>query len=146
MRAYRAKHPGPRKKTQSRVCDIEDCIEPHFGRGFCQLHYDKEFRREYHAAWLSAHPEIRRRNQSKRRAIIKGAEATLTRGEWNEILVVFAGMCFYDCGRKWETFEHLIPLSKGGNHSKENVVPACKPCNFSKGSKDPDEFLESLIW
>jgi 5-methylcytosine-specific restriction endonuclease McrA len=30
------------------------------------------------------------------------------------------------------TMDHVVPLSKGGPHTKENVVPACRPCNARK--------------
>tara|TARA_B100000900_G_C20221628_1_gene570094 strand:- start:23 stop:577 length:555 start_codon:yes stop_codon:yes gene_type:complete len=34
------------------------------------------------------------------------------------------------------TFDHVIPKSKGGKTSWENVVTACISCNVKKGSKD----------
>ena len=60
--------------------------------------------------------------------------ATLTKNEWQEILNKFNNKCAY-CGEKAEAQDHIIPLSKGGHHTKENVVPACKSCNSKKGDK-----------
>jgi 5-methylcytosine-specific restriction endonuclease McrA len=37
------------------------------------------------------------------------------------------------------TFDHLIPRSRGGQTTWENVVAACSPCNLRKGSKTPPE-------
>ncbi len=37
------------------------------------------------------------------------------------------------------TFDHVIPRSKGGRTSWENIVSACRECNTMKGSKLPDE-------
>lgn len=37
------------------------------------------------------------------------------------------------------TFDHVIPRSKGGNTSWENVVAACSPCNLRKGGRLPRE-------
>jgi 5-methylcytosine-specific restriction endonuclease McrA len=37
------------------------------------------------------------------------------------------------------TFDHVIPRSKGGTTTWENVVTACSPCNLTKGSKMPRE-------
>lgn len=31
--------------------------------------------------------------------------------------------------------DHVISLSKGGPHCATNIVPACKPCNSSKGNR-----------
>ena len=37
------------------------------------------------------------------------------------------------------TFDHLVPRSKGGITTWENVVAACSPCNLSKGGHLPGE-------
>lgn len=42
-------------------------------------------------------------------------------------------------GREFLTRDHVIPLSKGGLNTWENVVTACSPCNNRKGSDLPHE-------
>jgi len=43
--------------------------------------------------------------------------------------------CQY-CGEREElTFDHVVPRSKGGLTTWENVVAACSPCNLRKGDK-----------
>jgi 5-methylcytosine-specific restriction endonuclease McrA len=43
--------------------------------------------------------------------------------------------CQY-CGAKGDlTFDHVLPRSRGGVTSWENVVAACSPCNLRKGSR-----------
>jgi 5-methylcytosine-specific restriction endonuclease McrA len=37
------------------------------------------------------------------------------------------------------TIDHVIPKSKGGDESWENLVAACLPCNNRKGDRTPDE-------
>ncbi len=37
------------------------------------------------------------------------------------------------------TFDHVIPRSRGGRTTWENVVTACGPCNLRKGSMLPKE-------
>ena len=37
------------------------------------------------------------------------------------------------------TFDHVIPRSLGGRTNWNNVVAACRPCNFKKGSKRSKE-------
>ena len=45
--------------------------------------------------------------------------------------------CQY-CGERDElTFDHVVPRSKGGQTTWENVVAACSPCNLTKGDKLP---------
>jgi len=39
--------------------------------------------------------------------------------------------CQY-CGKAAENIDHVIPRSRGGPHSWENVVAACRPCNTRK--------------
>ena len=40
--------------------------------------------------------------------------------------------------RKELTIDHIIPKSKGGGSSWENVVTACKDCNIAKADKSLD--------
>lgn len=44
--------------------------------------------------------------------------------------------CQY-CGRQAHdlTIDHVVPKSRGGAHSWDNLVSACKPCNHRKGGK-----------
>ncbi len=41
------------------------------------------------------------------------------------------GRCQY-CGRAAENIDHVVPRSRGGRHSWDNVVAACRPCNTRK--------------
>jgi 5-methylcytosine-specific restriction endonuclease McrA len=42
-------------------------------------------------------------------------------------------------GREFLTRDHIIPMSRGGGNTWQNVVTACSPCNNRKGSNLPDE-------
>lgn len=42
-------------------------------------------------------------------------------------------------GREFLTRDHVVPLSRGGDNSWQNVVTACSPCNNRKGSRLPEE-------
>lgn len=44
--------------------------------------------------------------------------------------------CQY-CGRQCHdlTIDHVVPRSRGGPHTWDNLVSACKPCNHRKGGK-----------
>lgn len=42
--------------------------------------------------------------------------------------------CAY-CGGKANTMDHVIPRSRGGPHTWENIVACCYPCNQRKDDK-----------
>lgn len=47
--------------------------------------------------------------------------------------------CQY-CGNRAESIDHVTPRSRGGPHTWENVVAACRPCN----SKKRDRLLSEI--
>jgi len=47
--------------------------------------------------------------------------------------------CQYCGSTKQLTLDHVIPRSKGGKHSWDNVVIACEPCNSRKGDRTPQQ-------
>jgi len=46
--------------------------------------------------------------------------------------------CQY-CGEKAESIDHVIPRSRGGQHTWDNVVAACRRCNTRKMNRMPSE-------
>jgi 5-methylcytosine-specific restriction endonuclease McrA len=56
--------------------------------------------------------------------------------------------CQY-CGgqpsRKDLTVDHILPRSRGGHTTWENVVTACQSCNGRKGSRTPEEARMKLL-
>lgn len=49
--------------------------------------------------------------------------------------------CAY-CDARATHLDHVQPLSRGGADAAHNIVPACAPCNLSKGAKTLAEWLE----
>jgi 5-methylcytosine-specific restriction endonuclease McrA len=54
--------------------------------------------------------------------------------------------CQY-CGRTGHdlTLDHVVPRHRGGAHSWENLVAACRACNHRKGGRTPDEARLRLL-
>lgn len=76
------------------------------------------------------------RHQSiRRRARLQCVPRTLTVAEWQRIKAAYNHRCAYCVLPLPLEMDHVVPLTKGGAHSKENVVPACKSCNSSKGNR-----------
>ncbi len=53
-----------------------------------------------------------------------------------------AGICHH-CGGKFPptelTMDHLVPVIRGGQSTKGNVVPSCKACNNARKHRLPFE-------
>lgn len=54
--------------------------------------------------------------------------------------------CQY-CGTKTRdlTLDHVVPRHRGGKHTWDNLVSACKSCNHRKGNRTPEEARMSLL-
>jgi 5-methylcytosine-specific restriction endonuclease McrA len=65
----------------------------------------------------------------------------LTMDQWQAIQAEWDHRCAY-CGKVEIplTMDHVIPVSKGGQHTASNVVPACLRCNLSKGDRPAPPF------
>jgi 5-methylcytosine-specific restriction endonuclease McrA len=50
-------------------------------------------------------------------------------------------VCAY-CGKRADTIDHVLPRSRGGMHTWENCVAACRACN----SRKADRLLSELGW
>ncbi|MFF3979736.1 HNH endonuclease [Streptomyces sp. NPDC001828] len=56
--------------------------------------------------------------------------------EWLAVLSAGDGSCLY-CFRRSQTMDHVIPFSDGGADELKNLLPICRPCNRTKGKKNP---------
>lgn len=57
------------------------------------------------------------------------------------------GICHW-CGKRFApdelTMDHIVPITRGGKSSRNNVVPSCKECNNRKKYLLPMEWEEYL--
>lgn len=91
-------------------------------------------RRLLDPVWHAIVQEKERAKEHRRRAHLAQAPVNdLTAEQWHEIKAAYGHRCVY-CGKKplRLTMDHITPLSKGGAHTKHNVVPACRSCNSRK--------------
>jgi 5-methylcytosine-specific restriction endonuclease McrA len=51
--------------------------------------------------------------------------------------------CQY-CSRSAENIDHVVPRSRGGTHTWDNVVASCRSCNARKEDRLPNEAGLSL--
>lgn len=135
-----------RRKEKIRLYQADYRLEH---RGEPNTPIQEEHKRDSWRRWREKHPERAQAGYEARR-IAKYANTPvvqqLTESQWRDTLDQFHHRCAY-CGRKLgyskgelrPTMDHIIPLSRGGLHTKENVVPACQHCNSSKNAKTPEE-------
>lgn len=62
--------------------------------------------------------------------------------EWLSIQKKYNNRCFY-CGRQTKlTKDHVVPISRGGSDTLDNIVPACMRCNRLKSAITIGNFKE----
>lgn len=93
---------------------------------------------------------IKRRKETpeSRRAYRQRQRAGIGRGHFTGADITAKGerqgwRCYW-CGQPCKAeyhIDHIVPLSKGGSNTADNICIACPPCNLSKGGQMPDEFL-----
>jgi 5-methylcytosine-specific restriction endonuclease McrA len=108
-----------------------------------------EKRRKNWETWRAKNPEVAKRHHEasrlKRAQEFAAACAELSPEQFAavELLVELwriasVWQCAY-CGKsvptKRRTVDHVVPLSKGGKHVPENIVPSCRPCNSRKAAR-----------
>ncbi len=103
--------------------------------GQCKLHRAEYARLKYHNDYKfqlerKQHSLARKRNLFPIPVFIQ-----------EELLEEFDGRCAY-CYNEASTWDHIIPVSKGGNSTPGNIVPCCLACNSSKNNKDLYEWIE----
>jgi len=85
--------------------------------------------RERVKKWAKSNPEKIAAKQLRRSR--RKRDGLLTE-DW--IAVIEKDPCAY-CGGEGGTIDHVIPLSRGGEHGDTNVVGACRRCNSSKSAR-----------
>jgi 5-methylcytosine-specific restriction endonuclease McrA len=86
--------------------------------------------------WRDANRQAVRLMAERRRARKTTSSANVSVRDWNRLVSRYRNGCAY-CGDTTAplTQDHVVPLSRGGRHSIGNMLPACQPCNSSKGSR-----------
>ena len=75
-------------------------------------------------------------SRQKRRSLKRKLESSFTNSQWESCKKYFNNTCAY-CGKETSlTQDHFVPLSKQGEYTKNNIVPACKSCNSKKLNKN----------
>lgn len=104
---------------------------------------DPEPKRAAVKAWRKANPLSRNEMEMRRRAKMRGTQIGPV--NYAEILAAH-GMVCHICGnaiavRSDLHFDHVVPLSRGGTHTADNILPAHATCNMRKHNRLPEEVV-----
>jgi len=88
-----------------------------------------------HRDWKAENKDAVNASTHKRRNTINGAGHHWTAAEWQALKERFGFTCLM-CGRKEPditlTVDHVVPVSRGGGNTIDNIQPLCKGCNSRK--------------
>lgn len=59
-------------------------------------------------------------------------EHDLTDDQWSALIDAWAGCAYCGANRSDLQKDCVLPISRGGRYTLDNVVPACRSCNASK--------------
>lgn len=136
---------NPKKTKQCGQCGEAFIPKKSNGRKYCApICKDRAMRRLANPSLLRlrrqrySKTETYRLGQKNHKARRRSAEriGSITQIEWDRICAIYEGCCAYCHIRAKLTIDHIRPLSKGGIHVAENIVPACRSCNSAKGNRD----------
>lgn len=146
-----------RKKIPFEVCSVEGCNNTlHYAKGLCKAHYFKEYNSRDNPIRFQQLKSIRLKyfQSEKGKQAMKGVMGRRrARKRGANLVETFSHKeiferDFYTCAicglpvpvnerhpaRLSASLDHKIPLSKGGNHSFDNVACTHLLCNVSKNA------------
>ncbi len=133
-----------RDKIECLKCGIEIPNAP-ISREYCtKCRRVRAYENKYRA-WRAKPRHYRMKSiehQQNRRARKHGASSSHLDTKFLDVLSKKYNSCVYCNSNEKLTIDHVVPLSKNGDNSMDNLVLACKSCNSAKHSK----YLLNFLW
>lgn len=107
------------------------------------LNWARQYRQDNYERRLEIERESRQKNKDKyrpsknarqriRNKILAGSKYLILDKELRKI---YNSPCFKCGSMENQSLDHIIPISRGGNHSVGNIMTLCFSCNASKNAK-----------
>ena len=131
-----------KEKTRQRLSALVHA-ESRRKRALISYHEAPEHHRKINRASKKRNPETVLTQYAKRQA---HGPQHVAKGTIRELEILQLGTCVFcpaDILEKRHV-DHIVPLSRGGKHVRENLQILCVRCNCSKGAKTNEEFAEWL--
>jgi 5-methylcytosine-specific restriction endonuclease McrA len=81
-------------------------------------------------------PATRARYAKRRQRRLARVDNDLTASEWADLLTAWGGCAYCHAQDAALQRDCVMPISRGGRYTLENVVPACPSCNASKHNNE----------
>ncbi len=136
------------EKERARVKEVSRKIRernPNRSRDYYHAHEEemKEKNKAWYAAnresesqkykkWAQENREHRLSLNHRRRATLKSVGGSYTVQEWKALCRKYNHRCLCCGKRKPLTVDHVVPISKGGPNTIDNIQPLCGSCNSRK--------------
>jgi len=139
LAAYRESHRDQLRIAGRAYMKARQLSDPDGLRRNCRASYRRHLisRRNRAKAYAKEYPERAREAVRKRRARKRGANHLETFSR-REIWLRDDGICHLckkPCNPSDWHLEHIVPLSRGGDHTRLNCAVSHPACNLSKGNK-----------
>jgi 5-methylcytosine-specific restriction endonuclease McrA len=108
-----------------------------YSRQYARSHREENDARS--KVWRADNPDRHVAHEHKRRALKAKSSGRYTSSQWRRLCEMHANRCLA-CGSSALplTVDHVVPLSRGGRNTIENIQPLCGPCNSRKGTQTID--------
>ncbi len=101
-----------------------------------EKNYDKVY--ESIKKWRKENKEKVMQYEANRKALSRGSEGKISYLDWKWMKEKYFYLCLSCFKREPEiklTQDHVVPISKGGNNTIDDIQPLCKSCNSKKYTK-----------
>jgi 5-methylcytosine-specific restriction endonuclease McrA len=120
----------------------KETLKPYFAKYRAE---HKEQRSAYASIYQKANPEGKIRSESKRRALKLQSIGELSKGLSEKLFKLQLGKCpccRLSLGKNYH-MDHIMPLTKGGTNTDDNIQLLRAVCNLQKSNKHPVDFMQS---